>query len=294
MPGSASPCSPRSCRCPGGRVPAVRSRSWPGGSGAPRRGSKASSPGWVADRRAHGGRGGDADLLDVLLTADLTDAQIGAEVGTFMLAGHETTANALSWSLALLSALPAARERLEQEVNSVLGDRVPEAGDAGKLPWTAAVVNEAIRLYPPAWTIERSALAVTTPSRGTTVPAGEPGDDLGLPGAPAPGVLARPGRVRPRPLSCPDPVTGRVTPISRSAADDAACIGQSFAELEAVLVLRFDSPAVPAGADRGGVSLRPSLTSPCVPARTSRCACCAESEHGSNQRQHMLTPSRDA
>jgi cytochrome P450 len=58
----------------------------------------------IADRRAHGGgRDGDGDLLDVLLTADLTDAEIGAEVATFMLGGRETTANTLAWSLALLS-----------------------------------------------------------------------------------------------------------------------------------------------------------------------------------------------
>ena len=119
----------------------------------------------IADRRARGGRGGDADLLDVLLTADLTDAEIGAEVGTFMLAGHETTANALAWSLALLSAFPSARERLEQEVDSVLGGRVPEAGDVGKLPWTAAVVNEAMRLYPPAGP-SSGACWLTIPSPG--------------------------------------------------------------------------------------------------------------------------------
>lgn len=189
----------------------------------------------IADRRAHGGRGGDADLLDVLLTADLTDAQIGAEVGTFMLAGHETTANALSWSLALLSAFPAARERLEQEVDSVLGDRVPEAGDAGKLPWTAAVVNEAIRLYPPAWTIERSALADDTVA-GTTVPAGSQ-------------VTISAYLVHRHREFWPDPAgfdPGRFLPGSGDRPRYAyipfgggrrACIGQSFAELEAVLVL---------------------------------------------------------
>jgi cytochrome P450 len=105
------------------------------------------------------------DLLDVLLTARaadgslLTDAEIGDEVATFMLAGHETSANTLSWSLALLSAYPSARQQLEAELDAVLGDRDPDAGDADKLPWTRAVVAEAMRLYPPAWTIERNALA---------------------------------------------------------------------------------------------------------------------------------------
>ena len=189
----------------------------------------------IADRRAHGGRDGDGDLLDVLLTADLTDAEIGAEVGTFMLAGHETTANALAWSLALLSAFPAARERLEQEVDSVLGGRVPEAGDASKLPWTAAVVNEAMRLYPPAWTIERSALADDTVA-GTTVPAGSQ-------------VTISAYLVHRHQEFWPDPAgfdPGRFLPGSSDRPRYAyipfgggrrACIGQSFAELEAVLAL---------------------------------------------------------
>ena len=188
----------------------------------------------IADRRAHGGRG-DGDLLDVLLTADLTDATIGAEVGTFMLAGHETTANALAWSLALLSAPPSARERLEQEVDSVLGGRVPEAGDVGKLPWTAAVVNEAMRLYPPAWTIERSALADDAVA-GTTVPAGSQ-------------VTISAYLVHRHREFWPDPAgfdPGRFLPGSGDRPRYAyipfgggrrACIGQSFAELEAVLVL---------------------------------------------------------
>src|SRR5258708_1035725 len=55
-----------------------------------------------------------------------------------MLAGHETSANTLSWSLPRLSAYPSGREELEGELDAVLGDRAPEAGDADKLPWTRA------------------------------------------------------------------------------------------------------------------------------------------------------------
>jgi cytochrome P450 len=117
------------------------------------------------------------DLLDVLLGAraqdgsPLTDAEIADEVATFMLAGHETSANSLSWSLALLSAHPSARDQLEAELDSVLGDRDPDTGDADKLPWTRAVVAEAMRLYPPAWTIERNALADDEVC-GVRIPAG--------------------------------------------------------------------------------------------------------------------------
>ena len=119
----------------------------------------------VAARQADGGpREASGDLLQVLLEArdeegmPLTDAEIGDEVATFLLAGHETSANALAWSLALLSAHPWARRRLEDELDAVLGDRDPDAADAAALPWTRAVVAEALRLYPPAWAVERDTL----------------------------------------------------------------------------------------------------------------------------------------
>ncbi len=121
--------------------------------------------------------GGPRDLLDVLLTArrpdgsPLTDTEIGDEVATFMLAGHETTANTLSWTLALLSAYPAARERLEEELDCQLRGDVLQAADAARLPWTRAVVAESMRLYPPAWTVERDAIADDEVA-GTPVPAG--------------------------------------------------------------------------------------------------------------------------
>ena len=165
----------------------------------------AARPGPPADRGSGPGSAAPGDLLDVLLAAraqdgsPLTDAEITDEVATFVLAGHETTANTLSWSVALLSANPAARERLEEELDSVLGDRDPDAGDADKLPWTRAVVAEAMRLYPPAWTIERNALADDEVC-GVPIPAGQPGGHPALPGAPASGVLGRSGRVRPSPV----------------------------------------------------------------------------------------------
>ena len=130
----------------------------PATTGPATRGEATTGPG-------HHRPGHHPDLLDVLLGAraedgsPLTDAEIADEVATFMLAGHETTANTLCWTLALLSAYPSARQQLEDELETALGDRDPEADDAQKLPWTRAVVAEAMRLYPPAWTIERDALA---------------------------------------------------------------------------------------------------------------------------------------
>ncbi len=193
------------------------------------------------------------DLLDVLLAAGgpdgspLTDAEIGDEVATFMVAGHETTANSLSWALALLSAHPWARDQLEAELDAVLGDRDPEPGDAGKLPWTRAVVSEAMRLYPPAWTIERNALADDEVA-GTAVPAGSL-------------VAVPPYLVHRHPDFWPDPAgfdprrflaggEGHGTGELHGAGElrhryayipfgggRRACVGASFAELETVLVL---------------------------------------------------------
>ena len=74
---------------------------------------------------------------------------------TLFLAGHETTANALSWTLYLLAKNPAARARLEAEVDAL--GRVPSYDDLKQLPWTLAVVKEAMRLYPPAYILARRA-----------------------------------------------------------------------------------------------------------------------------------------
>ncbi len=108
----------------------------------------------VAERRAAGG-GGD-DLLGRLMEAReegvvLDDAALRDEVVTLLLAGHETTANALAWTLALLSRHPEAARRLEAEVDAV-GSVATEP-----TPFLDAVLKESLRLYPPAWILARSA-----------------------------------------------------------------------------------------------------------------------------------------
>ena len=106
-----------------------------------------------------------ADLLSMLLAArdddtgeGMTDEQLRVEVTTFLLAGQETTSLALTWIWYLLSQHGFVQRRLEAELDAVLGDRAPEYADLAQLPYTRMVVDEAMRLYPPAWGFSRQAL----------------------------------------------------------------------------------------------------------------------------------------
>jgi cytochrome P450 len=117
----------------------------------------------IAERRASGKDTGD--LLSMLLLAQdeegegsLSDEQVRDEVLTLFLAGHETTANALTWGWYLLSQNPDAAERMHREIEQVLGGRTPSLEDLPKLPYTSGVFSETLRLYPPAWAIGRRAL----------------------------------------------------------------------------------------------------------------------------------------
>ncbi len=109
--------------------------------------------------------GDPSDLLGLLLASRDEDGrpmdrrQVRDELVTFMLAGHETTANGLAWMWHLLDQSPEARERLVAEVDEVLGDRPPTAEDAERLPWTSACFQEALRLRSPVWVMEREAVA---------------------------------------------------------------------------------------------------------------------------------------
>jgi cytochrome P450 len=103
------------------------------------------------------------DLLTLLLLArdedgsTMTDQQLRDEVITLLLAGHETTALTLSWAWYLLIQHPEVEKRLHEELDVALGGRLPTAGDLAKLPYTDKVIREALRLYPPAWRIGRTA-----------------------------------------------------------------------------------------------------------------------------------------
>jgi cytochrome P450 len=103
-------------------------------------------------------------VLSMLLVArdeddgsQLSDRQIRDEVMTLLLAGHETTANTLTWTWYELGRNPLALARLEAEVASVVGGRPVTTEDLPSLPWTAAVIDEAMRLHPPAYIVGRQA-----------------------------------------------------------------------------------------------------------------------------------------
>lgn len=116
----------------------------------------------LLDRAARADAGDD--LLGLMVSARDEDTgrpmsrkQIGDELMTFMLAGHETTSNALSWMWRQLSLNPWARERLFDEVDAAIGDRTPTMNDMDSLPWTRACIEEAMRITPPVWTVGRKA-----------------------------------------------------------------------------------------------------------------------------------------
>ncbi len=109
------------------------------------------------------------DLLDMLLRArdedtgeGMTDRQLRDEIMTFLLAGHETTAVALSWTWYLLARHPSVAESLQAEVATALGGRTPTVEDLPRLRYARMVVEEAMRLYPPVWGFFRQALGPDT------------------------------------------------------------------------------------------------------------------------------------
>jgi cytochrome P450 len=114
----------------------------------------------IEQRRAEGRDAGD--VLSMLLSAQdegltLSASQIRDHVMTFVAAGHETTANALTWTFYLLSQNPQAREKLLNELRTVLAGRLPTVDDLPNLPYTEWVINESMRVYPPVWMMGRRA-----------------------------------------------------------------------------------------------------------------------------------------
>lgn len=120
----------------------------------------------ISEHRANGDQG---DLLSMLLAAQdeddghrMSDKQVRDEAITLFLAGHETTALAMTWTWYLLSQHPEVEARMHEELDRVLGGRVPAFEDYARLDYTRRVFQESMRIYPPAYMIGREAIEDTT------------------------------------------------------------------------------------------------------------------------------------
>lgn len=194
----------------------------------------------IAQRRAAGDDRGD--LLSALLRvrdADgsrMTDRQLRDEAMTIVLAGHETTALALTWAFYLLGRHPAANNQLVAELESVLNGRAPGPEDMSQLPYTASVLSETMRLYPPIFGIGRESVA-DCEINGFRLPAGT---NVYL----VPYVIQRDPRWFDDPLSFRperwlDGLEGRLPRFAYFpfGGGPRLCIGQPFALLESTIIL---------------------------------------------------------
>lgn len=196
----------------------------------------------IEERRRGGVDRGD--LLSMLLAArdaegdgtGMNDAQLRDEIITLLMAGHETTANWLTWTWYVLATHPQVESRLHAELDAALGGRPPSVDDIARLPFTRSVLAESLRLYPPAWALERRALA--------DFEAGGYRIRKGAIVVMSQYLVHRDPRLWPDPLRV-DP--GRWTPEQEAArpkfayfpfgAGTRICIGEHFAWTEAMLVL---------------------------------------------------------
>lgn len=119
-----------------------------------------------ARRREETGRGKADDLLDHMLNAEdpktgrrMTPEDLLHNMQFFIVAGHETTALALSWALYMLAQAPDIQARARDEARAVLGDRAAGAGDLSRMPFIEAILNESMRLYPPVGFLARNVRA---------------------------------------------------------------------------------------------------------------------------------------
>jgi len=166
----------------------------------------------------------------------MSDRQLRDELITLFLAGHETTAIALSWTLFLLSKSSEAEGRLLREIDETIGERLPTAADLPRLRYAEAVVKESLRLYPPAYVIGRESLEQCTLG----------GYDV----APHTTVYLSPWVLHRDPRHFPEPeafrperwLDGSAAGLPRYAyipfgGGPRVCIGERFAMMEGVLVL---------------------------------------------------------
>ncbi|MFO0699050.1 MAG: cytochrome P450 [Nitrospira sp.] len=184
------------------------------------------------------------DVLSLLLAAKdenghpLSEKEIRDELMTFLLAGHETTANALTWTWFLLSQDDSVRDRMICELKESVGDRLPDATDLPRLRYLKLIWDESLRLYPPAWSLHtRLGQAQDRLPSGAILPPGS-------------WVFISPWNLHRNPRWFPDPTRFDPTRFSEDTnrtrppfayipfgAGGRGCLGESFAELEGLLIL---------------------------------------------------------
>ncbi|HZI11286.1 MAG TPA: cytochrome P450 [Myxococcus sp.] len=195
----------------------------------------------IAERRRRSEDTGD--LLSMFMLAKdeetgevMNDEQLCDEVLTMLVAGHETTATALSWVWALLDGHPEAEAKLHAELDTVLGGRLPTVEDVPRLAYTRMVVEEAMRLYPPAYIWSR-AVKEDDVIGGFRIPAGTSVDISPYVTHRHPDFWERPDEFLPERFS-PEASAQRPRyayfPFSGGPRQ---CIGNSFAMMEAQLIL---------------------------------------------------------
>jgi cytochrome P450 len=195
----------------------------------------------IAERRRTGAE--HFDLLGMLLAAvdgdsgeGMSDAQLRDETTTLLVTGHESTANASAWIFYILSQHPEIEQRVLDELETVCGDRVPDDGELRELAYLRMVIEEVLRLYPPAWTTSRTALA-DDEIRGYPVRAGTT-------------MMISPYVMHRNPRYWPDPERfdpERHTPVMKEGRSKFAyipfgggprnCIGANFAMMELQLLV---------------------------------------------------------
>jgi cytochrome P450 len=186
------------------------------------------------------------DLLGLLMDGGLTDHEVRDELVTMVVAGHETVAAAISWTLMLLAEDQSSQDRLHAEVRAHDGP-IPMVATAEAVPWTRAVVDESLRLYPPAWVVSRRSSRADVLS-GREVPAGTTA-------IVSPWLLHRREQSWSQPQQfCPERFLAGTATTARSdyvpfGLGPRLCIGRDFALGEMVVVLsellsahRVDTP----------------------------------------------------
>ena len=195
----------------------------------------------IAQRRADASGRDHGDVLSMLLAAEdeghtMTDKQIHDQILTLIAAGHETAQNTMSWTFYLLSQHPAMREKLVQELHSLLAGRAPTLDDLLNLPYLEWVINESWRVYPPAWTLGRRSVEAYDLG-GYHFPAGTIGIFSQWVLHNLPDIWGDPEIFRPERW---DPANGQKLPQGAYfpfGLGPRICIGMPFAQLEAKLLL---------------------------------------------------------